>query len=188
MSFEVPVSAVSGSRGRRGVAAVGGLSGLIVLGAVVAGWLVPRPADPQPAAPALLAVAGKSGPPTPGSNDIAPNPPIATESVARPLPGSIDCHDVKVDQCHRLVRAALRILPADMPVVHDAGVWRSLVCNDNFDCPPQYLRDSMPAGSVTVQFIDGSRGAAINVVGRRYGSAVGLGLTAWVARSIPVEN
>ena len=95
---------------------------------------------------------------------------------------------METDRCHRLVRAALRVLPADLPDVRDAGVWRSLVCNDTFDCPPAYLRDSPPAGSVILRFVDRSPGAAVNVVDWRYGSAIRLGLRAWIARSMPTED
>ena len=106
-------------------------------------------------------------------------------SRARPLPTEIECNDVAADECRRLVRAALRVLPEDLPVIRAADVWASLVCNDTFDCPPTHLRDSEALGSVIVSFVDGSPGAAINVVDWRYGSAIRLGLRAWVARSVP---
>jgi hypothetical protein len=188
MTFEVPVSTVSRSRGQRSVLAVAGLSGLIVLGGLVAGWLAPRTPSPAAALPAQAAVVANGRTPSPQSVRLAPIPRIATASVARPMPALIDCHGMEIDRCERLIRAALRVLPADFPDVRDAGVWRSLVCNNDFDCPPAYLRESPAAGSVIVRFVDGSPGAAINVVDWRYGSAIRLGLRAWIARSIPIAD
>ena len=83
------------------------------------------------------------------------------------------------------MRAALRVLPADLPDVERAAVWQSLVCNSDFDCPPAYLRESAPAGSVVLAFSDGSPSVAVNVVDWRYGSGIRLGLRAWIARSAP---
>ena len=84
------------------------------------------------------------------------------------------------DQCHRLVRAALRILPDELPKVGWAEAWGSLVCNDNFDCPADYLSDADPAGSVVVAFADGSPAVTVNVVDWGYGTAVRMGLRAWL--------
>jgi hypothetical protein len=92
----------------------------------------------------------------------------------------MDCHGVNADQCHRLVRAALRILPDDLPKVGRAEAWGSLVCNDDFDCPADHLRDAEPAGSVLVAFADGSPAVIVNVVDWGYGTAVRLGLRAWL--------
>jgi hypothetical protein len=109
-----------------------------------------------------------------------PTPPFEPASFNRPLPTAIDCHDVATSQCRRLVRASLRILPDELPVVGHAEVWASLVCNDNFDCPARYLRDSQPAGSVFVGFGDGSPVVTVNVVDWGYGTSVRLGLRAWM--------
>src|SRR5262245_10174599 len=99
-----------------------------------------------------------------------PTPGFEPASFNRPLPSAIDCHDVVRAQCNRLVRAALRILPDDLPSVGRAEAWTSLVCNDNFDCPSTYLADSLPAGSVLLAFTDGSRAVTVNVVDWRHGS------------------
>ena len=164
-----------------------GLCAVIVIGAVVAAVLAPDlPAAPAralvpPGAPAV------AGPRTDSSalRRLPPIPRIATASVARSLPERIACHDVDRGECERVVRAALRVLPADLPDVAAAAVWRSLVCNDTFDCPPAYLRDSDPIGSVIVRFADDSPAVSVNVVDWRYGSAIRLGLRAWIARSAP---
>ena len=99
-------------------------------------------------------------------------------------PGRIQCHDdCRPPECERVIRAALRVLPADLPDVSGAAVWRSLVCNDTFDCPPGYLRDSDAIGSVIMRFADDSPSVAVNVVDWRYGTSIRLGLRAWIARS-----
>lgn len=181
MTFEVPVSAVSRSRTPRGVFVVAAVSAVIVLGAAVAAFAAPSPASlgaaaaahaSPPAASLRPAVAALVGP--------AATPPFEPASFNRPLPTQIDCHRVTADQCHRLVRAALRILPDELPKVGWAEAWGSLVCNDNFDCPADYLRDADPAGSVVVAFVDGSQAVTVNVVDWGYGTAVRMGLRAWL--------
>ena len=184
MTFEVPVSAVSRSRTPRSVFAVALLSGLIVLGAVVAGALAPSAAGSPPArlaAAAAGATASSAPSLAPGLLfGAAATPPFEPASFNRPLPTAIDCHAVATAQCLLIVRAALRILPDELPVVGRAQVWASLVCNDNFDCPSEYLRDSQPAGSVIVGFGDGSPGVTVNVVDWGYGTSIRLGLRAWL--------
>ena len=187
MTFEVPVSAVSQTRSRRGVAAVAALSAVIVVGAAIAGLLVPgRPAVPstgdRPAAVAANAVA------SPATGRVPLIPRVVTASVARPLPARVQCHDVAQRDCERIVRAALRVLPADLPDVSGSAVWDSLVCNDTFDCPPAYLRDSPAVGSVIMRFADDSPSVSVNVVDWRYGTGIRLGLRAWIARSDPAVD
>ena len=190
MTFEVPVSAVSQARSRRGVIAVAGLAAVIVLGAAIAGLLAPhRPAvqsagDPPAAVAAIAADAVAS--PVAGRVPLIPR--IITASIARPLPARIQCHDVARRDCERIVRAALRVLPADLPDVSGSAVWDSLVCNDTFDCPPAYLRDSLAVGSVIVRFADDSPSVSVNVVDWRYGTGIRLGLRAWIARSAPAVD
>ena len=104
------------------------------------------------------------------------------------MPEQLRCHDVGARPCERLVRAALRVLPADLPDVERAAVWRSLVCNSTFDCPPAYLQDSPAAGSVILAFVDDSPSVAVNIVDWRYGSGIRLGLRAWIARSAPATD
>ena len=196
MTFEVPVSAVSRSRSQRSVIVVVVVSGLIALTAAITGlWAgeirvgATDPAAssaPQPIAAA--AAAGDTDAPGSPAHGSALVPRIVTPSVARALPGQLRCHDVGPRSCERLVRAALRVLPADLPAVDGAGVWRSLVCNSTFDCPPAYLQDSPAAGSVILAFADGSPSLAVNVVDWRYGSGIRLGLRAWIARSAPATD
>jgi hypothetical protein len=184
VTFEVPVSAVSRSRGRRGAVAVAGLSVAIVLGGAVAGILVPqRRTAPGPAAAAVVLPTS-----TPAGARVPLIPRVTTASVARPLPGRIQCHDVGRRECERVVRAALRVLPAGLPDVSGATVWDSLTCNDDFDCPPDYLRDSAAIGSVVIRFADDSPSVSVNVVDWRYGTSIRLGLRAWIARSLPLAD
>jgi hypothetical protein len=191
VTFEVPVSAISRSRGRGGTVAVVGLAALIVATGLIAGlWNRDPGADVQaPAVAPFLAAADGD----PAASGLAPARPAAipripTPSIARELPDRVQCHDVGRGRCERVVRAALRVLPADLPAVERAAVWRSLVCNDTFDCPPSYLRDSPTVGSVIFAFTDGSPSIAVNVVDWRYGSSIRLGLRAWIARSMPVVD
>jgi hypothetical protein len=170
MEFEV--SAVVGGppgRGRRAVVAV-------VIGiAAVAGFALtsagPAGVETMPAATSgglPFAAAGASDPPT----------------LARIVPSDLNCRDVERRTCQRMARAAIRILPDDAPAVLAATVWRSLLCGDTFDCPPTYLDGSMPLGSVTVRFADGSPQAAINVVEGRPG-AIQRPPRAWIVRWLP---
>jgi hypothetical protein len=183
VTFEVPVSAVSRSRMPLGVVVVAGVAGLIVLGAVVAGLVDPSGSKLAPRAAA--AIVAPTSTPAPDALVYAPQPRFEPASFNRPLPTAIACHDVDLAQCHRIVRAALRVLPDDLPTVGGADVWGSLVCNDNFDCPATYLRDSDPAGSVVLGFVDGSPDAALNVVDWGYGPSIRLGLRAWIVRTVP---
>jgi hypothetical protein len=181
VTFEVPVSAVSRSRTPRGVFVVAAVSAAIVLGAAVAAFAAPSPTSLSAAAAAHASPPAASLPPALAALiGAAPTPPFEPASFNRPLPTQIDCHRVTADQCHRLVRAALRILPDELPKVGRAEAWGSLVCNDNFDCPADYLRDANPAGSVLVAFVDGSPAVTVNVVDWGYGTAVRLGLRAWL--------
>jgi hypothetical protein len=195
VTFEVPVSAVSRSRSRRGVVVVVAGSGLIALTAAITGlWAggplvgASGPAAPSVARPFTAAAAGEPVAPGSPSQRVALIPRILTPSVARDVPEQLRCHDVGSRSCERLVRAALRVLPADLPDVDGAAVWRSLVCNSTFDCPPGYLQDSPAAGSVILAFADGSPSVAVNVVDWRYGSGIRLGLRAWIARSAPATD
>ena len=188
MSFEVPVSTVSGRGGRRGITGIALAAAAFVLVAVLAGRLdAPDGPPPQPR-PAAFAVAGSaSSEPSPTVRP-AGIPRVITASVARRLPDVMTCNDVDEELCERIVRAALRVLPPDLPRVGEASAWRSLVCNDTFDCPPRYLRDSAPLGSVIVGFDDDGPSIAVNVVDWHYGPSIRLGPRAWVAHSTPATD
>ena len=181
MTFEVPVSAVSRRHQPWGVVAVAGASGLIVLGAIAAGLAAPAASPRAPAAAAGRGEAAAVAPAVAGTPAAPiPTPHFEPASFNRPLPTAMECHDVAATACRRMVRAALRILPDDLPTVGWAAAWDSLVCNDDFDCPPGNLRDSQPLGSVALGFTDGSPAVTINVVDWGYGPSIRLGLRAWL--------
>jgi hypothetical protein len=193
VTYEMPVVQVSPSAGGRRIVAVVGVCAGVVLVAAIAGSLgsdSSRPGDRS----GVEAAAGTATSATPvaARQQEAPavvprEPALFPLLVARPLPTAIDCHDIDRAGCHRIVRAALRVLPDELPAVRGADVWRSLVCGDTFDCPPDYLRESNPMGSAVLRF-DDAPGIAVNVVDWRYGSSVRLGLRAWLVRSTPVSD
>ena len=180
MTFEVPVSAVSRSRAPRGVLAVAAASIAIVLTALVAAAFAPPAAAPLTDRAAAVSSPEATSTAAAFGLAAAPTPRFEPASFNRPLPTLIDCHQVARSQCNRLVRAALRVLPDELPVVGHAAVWGSLVCNDDFDCPTEYFKDAEPVGSVFVGFGDGSPGVTVNVVDWGYGTGIRLGLRAWL--------
>ncbi|HEX5014464.1 MAG TPA: hypothetical protein VFV72_09935 [Candidatus Limnocylindrales bacterium] len=198
MTYEVPIVQVSRSaRGRRPGLVIGTL-GIIVTVAAIARLDSPASGSPPEAATGLTAIvdgtAATDPAHAPASTPRPPTPPVVIRepqlfplNIARPLPTAIDCHDVAASDCHRIVRAALRILPDETPDVAGADVWRSLVCGDTFDCPPDFLRNSAPMGSVILKF-DDEPGVAVNVVDWQYGANVRLGLRAWLTRSVPARG
>jgi hypothetical protein len=197
VTFEVPVAPVAPSAARRGMTTAVALTAVaIVAAAGLSGWFgptatAPAPNQPQPEDFAVADAAGRGTVRAPaGPASARPFiPRIVTASVARRMPDVVTCNgDVDGRACERLVRAALRVVPADLPDVTGASVWRSLVCNDTFDCPPAYLRDSVAMGSVILEFADDGPRAAVNVVDWRYGTSIRLGLRAWIARSTPAGS
>lgn len=172
MAFEVPMSDVArgtGPGGRRTVAAA-----LLVLLSVV-----------------TVAIA-TGGMPAPGSGTAAGSRESPVGRIARPaaapisrtVPAEVECRDVGRATCLRMAIAAMGALPDDAPEAVDATVWRSLLCNDNSDCPPSYLDGSVPLGSVIIRFVDGSPRAAVNVVEGRTGP-IRRSPRAWVVRWMP---
>jgi hypothetical protein len=111
--------------------------------------------------------------------------PRAAAPAPRALPADLTCRDLDRATCLRVAKAAMLVLPPELPAVRDATVWRSLYCGDNLDCPQRYLDQSVPLGSVVVRFVDSSPRAAINVVDWRYSATIRLGARAWLARWMP---
>jgi hypothetical protein len=74
--------------------------------------------------------------------------------VARALPASVDCGAMRAFDCREAVDAAQQAI-ADAPAaVKAARAWPTLICGDNFDCPPQLLATSDPVGSVALTLSD----------------------------------
>ena len=92
----------------------------------------------------------------------APRAPVAqpaevapsASSVGRALPASVDCGAMRAFDCREAVDAA-QLAIADVPVaVKAARAWPTLICGDNFDCPPPLLAASDPVGSVALKLSD----------------------------------
>jgi hypothetical protein len=171
MGFEVPLAGVDrrSERGRRAVA-VALLAFATLVGLAVATSGVP---------PARSNLAAGSGNP---SLARTPEPPART--IPRALPAEVVCRDVDRVTCLRMAKAAVLVLPDDVPDAIDATVWRSLVCNDSFDCPRGYIDGSAPLGSVIIRFADGGPRAAVNVV-EGLGGPIRRAPRAWVVRWMP---
>ena len=168
MAFEVPLSSVNrgAGHGRRAV-----LATLVTLVTVVT--LAISSGGVWPARPRVPAAAMTSP-------RIA-SPAAVELVVSRVVPADLRCRDVELTMCLRMTRAALRALPRGVPAPVNATVWQSLLCNDNFDCPPTYLGESASLGSVIFAFSDGSPRAAVNVVDGRSGP-IRRAPRAWVVR------
>lgn len=171
MGFEVPLAGVGRrqERGRRAVA-VALLAFATLVGLAVATGGVPPTRT-------LLAV-GSGSPSVAGS----PEPPART--LPRALPADVLCRDVDRVTCLRMAKAAVLVLPDDVPDAIDATVWRSLLCNDSLDCPRGYIDGSAPLGSVIIRFADGGPRAAVNVV-EGLAEPIRRAPRAWVVRWMP---
>ena len=181
VGFQVEPTGLRPRHTRLGIAAAV-LIGAALIGLGLAAKSVP---DPGPAVPSIAA----AGPTAAGSAAAArTQPPVENATPAgplRPLPTTLDCHDVTPAVCTEAASAALSVLPGDLPAVSGATVWHSLVCSVLPDCPPQLLAgDTVPLGSVILTFADAGPAAWINVVGHpgtSNGSAA-LPATAWIVR------
>ena len=181
MTFEVPVRPIGSSRRATWRAPVLAVSAAI---AVLIALSLARPADPVDDALAVPDAPPSAGAPGDPQRGFAAAPPVAPIH-ARRLPPTLGCEDLELDACVRIARAALLVLPDDVADVSGGTVWRSLRCGDTHDCPPHYMRGSLPLGSVTFVFADGSPRAAINVVEWRHGPAIRLGPRAWLVDWLP---
>lgn len=176
MALHVPVGSVGRGGARRWP--VGFVAAGPVLVAIVALAGGSPPASEGPAGEAAEVEPGRTPPTVVLSESERAGAPPARPP--RRLPATLACEDLRLDECVRVARAAMAILPDDVADVSGASVWRSLRCGDTPDCPPEYLGGSLPLGSVILQFADGSPAAAINVVDWRHGEAIRLGPRAWL--------
>jgi hypothetical protein len=184
MTFEVPVRPIEARRRAAWAAPmVAFCASLVTLVAV---------ALAEPAGPADdTRVAATEGPSLGAGalGDSSSALTAARASAAQPhprrLPATLGCEDLELEPCVRIARAALLVLPDEVADVSGGTVWRSLRCGDTHDCPPHYMRGSLPLGSVTFVFADGSPRAAINVVEWRHGPAIRLGARAWLVDWLP---
>ncbi|HTS14167.1 MAG TPA: hypothetical protein VMH24_00750 [Candidatus Sulfotelmatobacter sp.] len=157
MGFEVPPAPVPGSRLRRSSLAVAAALALVV-GVALATQVTPEsPAStPPPGSPAPTLVAA-----APAAADT----PGPTPRAAHPMPSQIDCRESAPAVCLELAQAALDVLPPEAPAVLRVTVYRSLLCDNDADCPPvRLVHSGPPSGSVIVDFADGGPQAWIDVV------------------------
>jgi hypothetical protein len=81
-------------------------------------------------------------------------PAASSVARARALPASVDCGAMRAFDCREAVDAAQEAI-ADVPAaVKAARAWPTLICGDNFDCPPLLLAASDPVGSVALTLSD----------------------------------
>ena len=136
--------------------------------------------------------AGEAGGSTPQAltaRSASDGPEAATAGEAsasrRPIPVSVDCHDVDPFDCRLAVSTALGTLEGDVPAVAAADVWSGLVCGDTLDCPANRLDGrSTPMANVILRVAGGGPAAWINVVYRSHGRPLDFDPTveAWIAR------
>lgn len=170
MGFEVPVSDVDRAPGRGGRVVALGLLALVT----VAAFAVATGGSPRDQ---RVAVAS-DGP------SVAVAAVTTSRTLPRAVPTALTCRDVEAATCRRMAKAALLALPDDAPEAIDATVWRSLLCNNSFDCPPSYIDGAVPLGSVIIRFADRGPRAAINVVDGPPGP-IQRSPRAWVVRWMP---
>jgi hypothetical protein len=117
------------------------LGAVLVVTAAALGTLLPRSAEPTPAA---------AGP----GPDAATVPRAAAPTPWRDPPAEVDCGAMPVFECPDAVDAA-RLAIGEIPLaVEKAQAWPSLICGDDFDCPRRLLASSDPVGSVALTLSD----------------------------------
>ena len=92
--------------------------------------------------------------PTAAAVPVSPAPVALAVSTPRPYPGrdAIDCHDAGIVLCGEIAGEAVEQLPADAPTVESVGVWTSILCRDDQDCPASRFEGYRPLGSAIVRF------------------------------------
>ena len=162
MGFQVERARVGG----RGSAVRASLVGAIVLFVVAGGLfaaIAGRDAGADSGAAAEAADASLAAAASRFGDAAAPTP---TPDPTRSAVARLDCHGLEGGRCRAISRAALATLGLRLDQVAGVETWASLVCNDQYDCPPGFLDgDTVPLGSVAVDVGAPTR-TWINVVGR----------------------
>lgn len=98
------------------------------------------------------------------------------------LSGDLTCHDLSRITCVRVALAAIAILPEGAPRVVGAEAWSSLICADQYDCPPGFLDGpTVGLGSVALRMEGVPARTRINVIGRAptRANAAAIPTSAW---------
>ena len=158
MTYQLQPTAVRAGHWRLSIAFIA----LIAVSVVGAGFASRRPEAP----PAVKATSSSSA-----------------QILALSLPDSVACHEVAPPDCVVAARAAVALLAPDGGRITAAEVWRSLLCNSTFECPPTLLTpESTPLGSVVLTF-DSGPAAWINVVSKPQVAPVSSdAVLAWLVR------
>lgn len=183
MQYEVEPGAVASRDSRTAVRAVI-LLAVVVVALAVGGAALGSIAPPSTADQRAARSPGESL--EAAGLETAP-PPARVGGADRPLPDEVVCHDLDRATCLRVARAALQALTPEAPPVTSVAAWASLLCNDNFDCPPGYLDHGNPLGSAVIEFAEGGSTAAFNVVTWHYLASARLGARAWLVDWLPPD-
>jgi hypothetical protein len=101
----------------------------------------------------VVAIAGNlltSIPPPIAQVTAAPSPSASAPS----LPLHVDCGAMRAYDCSEAVDAARLAIADQHAAIDTARAWPTLICGDNFDCPPPLLAASDPVGSVALTLLD----------------------------------
>jgi hypothetical protein len=78
----------------------------------------------------------------------------AASLLPRHQPASVSCGTMRLYDCRAAIDAAQLAIADTSVAIDGARAWPTLICGDNFDCPPQLLASSDPVGSVTLTLAD----------------------------------
>ena len=181
MAFEVPPTPLR----RRALLPMLGLVASVIAVVVLALATSNSPrvaslATPSPPAAAAIEVpaAAPGDGPSVGSDTAHGAPTL-------PPANSIDCHDLAAAACGDVVRASIATLPDDLPPISSIGVWSTLLCGDDLDCPRQRLERYQPLGSAVIAFGPARLEAWVDVIepaGPSGPMSDSAQLVAWITR------
>jgi hypothetical protein len=129
--YEVEVRPVAGPRRHLLLPIVAAL--VVAVGAAAASLVTREPPRAVSIAPAQVPAA-------------SPSPPA--------LPLHVDCGAMRAYDCSEAVDAARLAIADQHAAIDTARAWPTLICGDNFDCPPPLLAASDPLGSVALTLLD----------------------------------
>jgi len=90
-----------------------------------------------------------------GASLLTSRPHLTAPTIPDPAaPIAVDCGAMRAYDCSEAVDAARRAIGDVRTGVAIAKAWPTLICGDNFDCPPRLLASSDPVGSVALTLAD----------------------------------